>query len=149
MLETKLLIGFMNHFYTQKNNAILHIHPLLRLEMVAVGDAKVTHHSMAGSCLIFVGFPVFLPHLSSKPAPATGARTHGGRQAEALLAVATWREKTGQQQPVAMHVNERFSVASGGLMKHVRIVTALCSAVGHLHIMMYGGLCCIALICPC
>lgn len=58
-----------------------------------------------------------------------------------LKLVLRWRqrEKPGQQQSVAMHVNERFSVASGGLMKHVRIATALCSAVGHLHIMMYGG----------
>lgn len=104
---------------------------------------------MAGFCLIIIGSPVFRPYQSSKPAYATGAGTHGGRQAEALLVVATWREKTGQQQPVATHVNERCSVASGGLMKHVRVATALCSAVGHLHIMMYGGLCCNALICPC
>lgn len=31
------------------------------------------------------------------------------------------------------------SVGSGGLMKHIRTASALRSAVGHLHIMMYGG----------
>lgn len=66
-----------------------------------------------------------------------------------LLVMAAQRETRGQQQPVAMHVNEDSSVVFGSLIKHIWIATALCSAVGHLHIMMYGGLRCIALICPC
>lgn len=95
-----------------------------------------------------LGSPVFDPHWSNKKTnkttTATNKKCAGSRGHEALLVMGTQRQKSGQQQPVAMHVNERCSVASGSLMKHVRMATALCSAVGHLHIMMYGGLRCIA-----
>lgn len=101
----------------------------------------------------------WLPHISiligeSKENKETCKLSHakgdGIHQAEALLATATeGEERRGQQQPVAMHANEGSSVVSGSLMKHIRMAGALCSAVGHLHIMMYGGLRRTALICPC